>query len=101
MRTYIWGPAQVQYLGGSRYYVTFIDDATRKTWVYCTRHKSNVFDTFKKWKYFIENETGKRLKCLMEVNTAARSLTVTVHTMGFAERRQSMEHPKKMVCHKG
>ena len=33
----VWGPAQVKYLGGSCYYVTFIDDATRKTWVYCIR----------------------------------------------------------------
>jgi hypothetical protein len=31
----VWGPTQVSYLGGSHYYVTFIDDATRKTWVYC------------------------------------------------------------------
>ena len=30
LHTYVWGPAQVQSLGGSRYYVTFIDDATRK-----------------------------------------------------------------------
>ena len=35
VHTYVWGPTQVQYLGVSRYYVTFIDDATRKTWVYC------------------------------------------------------------------
>ena len=27
----VWGPAQVSSLGGSHYYVTFIDDATRKT----------------------------------------------------------------------
>jgi hypothetical protein len=32
---YVWGPTHVSSLGGSRYYVTFIDDATRKTWVYC------------------------------------------------------------------
>ena len=37
VHTDVWGPAQVQSLGGSRYYVTFIDDATRKTWVYCIR----------------------------------------------------------------
>ena len=48
----------------SCYYVTFIDDATRKIWVYHTRNKSNVLDTFKKWKYFVENETGNKLKCL-------------------------------------
>ena len=35
VNTYVWGPAQVSSLGGSHYYVTFIDDATRKTWVYC------------------------------------------------------------------
>ena len=64
MHTDVWEPAQVSSLGGSNYYVTFIDDATRKTWVYCIRNFFDVFDTFKKWKYLIEDETGKRLKCL-------------------------------------
>jgi hypothetical protein len=41
-------PSQVSCLGVSHYYVTFIDDATRKTWVYCIRQKYDVFDTFKK-----------------------------------------------------
>jgi hypothetical protein len=35
----VWGPAQISSLGGSRYYATFIDDATRKTSVYCIRQK--------------------------------------------------------------
>ena len=48
VHTYVWGPAQVQSLGGSDYYVTFIDDETRKTWIYCIRQKYDVFDTFKK-----------------------------------------------------
>ena len=30
MHTDVWGPAQVSSLGGSRYYVNFIDDTTRK-----------------------------------------------------------------------
>ena len=64
VHTDVWGASQVQYLGGSHYHVTFIDDATRKAWVYCIRHKFDVFDTFKKWKALAENETGKRLKCL-------------------------------------
>ena len=33
----VWGQAQVSSLGGSHYYVTFIDDATRKVWVYFLR----------------------------------------------------------------
>ena len=43
VHTDLWGPAQVSSLGGSRYYVTFIDDATRKTWVYSIKQKSDVF----------------------------------------------------------
>jgi hypothetical protein len=64
VHTNVWGPSQVSSLGGSHYYVSFIDDAIRKTWVYFIRQKSDVFDTFKKWKDLVENETGKRLKCL-------------------------------------
>ena len=33
----VWGPAQVSSLGGSNYYVTFIDDSTRKVQVYFIR----------------------------------------------------------------
>ena len=68
MHTDVWGPAQVSSLGVSHYYVTFIDDATKKTWFYYIRQKSDVFDTFKKWKALVENETGKRLKCLRSDN---------------------------------
>jgi hypothetical protein len=44
----VWGPIQVLSLGVSNYYVTFIDDATIRTQVYCIQKKSNVFNTFKK-----------------------------------------------------
>jgi hypothetical protein len=39
-----------------------------KTWVYYIRQKNDVFDTFKKWKALVENETRKRLKCLKSEN---------------------------------
>jgi len=36
----------------------------------------------------------------MEVNTTTMSLIITVHTMGFVDKRQIQEHHKKMVCQK-
>ena len=33
-------------MSGHRYYVTFIDDYTRCTWVYLLKKKSEVFTTF-------------------------------------------------------
>ena len=68
MHTYVWGLTNVQSLSGSCYYVTFLDDATTKTWVYCIRQKIDVFATFKKWKDLVEYETGKILKCLKSDN---------------------------------
>ena len=64
MHTNVWRTAQESSIGGSHYYVTFINNATRKLWVYFLRQKSNVFQAFKKWKCLVENETSKKLKCL-------------------------------------
>ena len=64
----VWGPAQVSSLGGSHHYVTFIDDATRKVWVYFLRQKYDVFQTLNKWKCLVENETRKKLKSLKSDN---------------------------------
>ena len=64
----VLGLAQVSSLGGSHYYVTFIHDTTRKNWIYFLRSKSDVFQTFKKWKCLVENEIGKKLKCLRSDN---------------------------------
>nr|KYP35161.1 Retrovirus-related Pol polyprotein from transposon TNT 1-94 [Cajanus cajan] len=50
--------------GGSRYYVTFIDDSTKKIWVYFLKQKLEVFNIFKKWKFIVENETRLKIKCL-------------------------------------
>jgi hypothetical protein len=48
--------------GGSRYYVTFIDDFSRKAWVYFLKNKSDVFETFKKLKAMVETESSLKLK---------------------------------------
>jgi len=68
VHTDVWGPTPVNSLGGSSYFVTFIDDSTRKVWVYFLKHKSDVFTVFKKWLAMVENETGLRLKCLRSDN---------------------------------
>ena len=49
-------------LGGGCYFVTFIDDASRYTWVYILKKKSEVFNTFKNWKALVENMYDKKIK---------------------------------------
>ena len=42
-----WGPSQVPSLGGARFFVSFIDDYSRKVWIYVLKHKSEALRKFK------------------------------------------------------
>ena len=42
----------------------FIDDFSRKTWVYFVKEKSEVFGVFKRFKTFVERESGYYIKAL-------------------------------------
>jgi len=64
----LWGPARVPSKGGARYMLTFIDDYSRKVWVYFMKKKSDVFVTFKQWKALVEKQTGKKIKRLRTSN---------------------------------
>ena len=48
------------YLSGYEYYVTFIDDYSRKTWIYFLKTKDEVFKKFKEFKSLIENHSEKK-----------------------------------------
>ncbi|KAK8926176.1 hypothetical protein KSP39_PZI018366 [Platanthera zijinensis] len=64
----VWGPAPEPSLGETRYFVTFIDDLSRKVWIYFLKHKSEVFEKFKIWKTKVEKQTGKKVKYLRSDN---------------------------------
>ena len=60
----VWGPAKTMSMGGYMYYVTFIDDHTRKTWVYFMKEKSEVFSHFQHFKTLAEKQIGMQVKCI-------------------------------------
>ena len=45
VHTNLWGPSLVASLRGSRYYITFIDDSSRKVWIYFLKNKSDIDST--------------------------------------------------------
>jgi hypothetical protein len=42
----IFGPMQTPSIGGTTYFLTFIDDFSRKTWIYFLKHKSDALGSF-------------------------------------------------------
>jgi transposase InsO family protein len=64
----VWGPSPTVSFGGSSYYVTFIDDYSRKVWVYLLKRKDDVFITFKQFRALVEKSTDRSIKCLRTDN---------------------------------
>ncbi|GKV26186.1 hypothetical protein SLEP1_g35531 [Rubroshorea leprosula] len=68
VHTDICGPMKVPSLGQNKYFILFIDDFTRMTWVYFLSSKAQVFSMFKKFKALVENQSGCRIKKLRSDN---------------------------------
>ena len=91
---------------GCKYYVSFIDDHTRKVWVYFMKEKSEVFTHFKNFRSMDEKEIGLQIKHLrsdrgestspMTLVTICRKIGIqrqftcryTPHKNGVAERKK-------------
>ena len=58
------GPMQIPSLAGNKYVSTFIDDYTRKTWVYFLKQKSEVFEQFYHFKAHVEKQSVHYIKVL-------------------------------------
>lgn len=52
----IWGPAPVKSKMGFTYYVIFVDDHSRFTWLYPMKFKSDFFDIFLQYQSFVKNQ---------------------------------------------
>jgi hypothetical protein len=64
----VCGPMSSVSLGGCEYYVTFIDDHSRKTKIYFLKTKSEVFKRFQEFKALVENQTRRKIKVLKSNN---------------------------------
>ncbi|KAL0302885.1 UNVERIFIED_CONTAM: Retrovirus-related Pol polyprotein from transposon TNT 1-94 [Sesamum radiatum] len=64
IHTDVCGPMRTPSHEQNRYFILFIDDYSRMTWVYFMREKSEVFKIFKKFKNLVEKQSGQRIKVL-------------------------------------
>lgn len=57
-------PMEVASIGGSRYFVSFVDDYSKWTVVYSMKAKSQTFEIFKKFHTYAEKHTGAKVKSI-------------------------------------
>ena len=56
----VWGPATVS-TGGKKYYVSFIDDYSKYTWINMLKFKSEVFEKFREFQSLVERLFDRRI----------------------------------------
>ena len=59
----ICGPINPISNGGKRYFITFIDDFSRKTWVHILQEKSQAFEAFESYKALVEKKAPIKVLC--------------------------------------
>lgn len=118
VHTDVCGPMDTTTHRGNKYFIIFIDDFSRMTWIYFMRQKSDVFSIFKKFQSFVERQSGYLIKVLRsdsggEYNSdefdrfcedigMERQLTVgyTPQQNGVAERKnRTIEEMTKSMLH--
>lgn len=68
MHADICGPMETNSIGGSRYFLLFVDDKSRMVFVYFLKTKDQALDKFMAFKNMSEKQTGKQIKILRTDN---------------------------------
>lgn len=64
VHTDLWGPSPILSSFDFRYYVVFVDEFSRYTWLYPFKYKSNVYSIFITFQKLVENLFKTRIKSI-------------------------------------
>ena len=64
VHTDIWGPSRSKSILGFLYFVTFIDDYSRCTWVFLMKTRAELFSIFKKLHAEIQTQFNTSIRIL-------------------------------------
>lgn len=86
IHSYVWGPSPTNTISGARWFVTFVDDCTRMTWLYLLKRKDEVFGVFNTFHTMIQTQFSAKIKILRSDNWgeyAGRDFSKYFHKYGL------------------
>ncbi|KAH9783645.1 hypothetical protein KPL71_009401 [Citrus sinensis] len=60
----VWGPSKVSTIGGARWFVTFIDDCSRMTWIFLMKSKDEVNSLFQRFHKMVTTQFQTQIRVL-------------------------------------
>ena len=67
----VWGPSSVFSIDESRYFVVFVDDYSRYSWIFHMKHRSELLQVYFNFAKIVETQFSKRIKNFRSNNALA------------------------------
>ena len=64
----VWGSSTVSSIGGSRYFVVFIDDYSCYSWIFHMKNRSELLQVYSNFAKIVETQFSKRIKIFRSDN---------------------------------
>ena len=64
----VWGPSPVASIGGSRYFVIFIDDYSHYSWIFPMKSRFEILPIYNNFAKMVETQFSKRIKTFRSDN---------------------------------
>ena len=58
----VWGPSPISTMSGIRWFVIFVDDYTRMTWLYLLKHKDEVLNVFQSFRAMVQTQFSAKIQ---------------------------------------
>ena len=65
----VWGPSSVSSIGGSQYFVIFVDDYSCYSWIFNMKHRSELLQVYSNFAKTVETQFSKRIKIFRSNNS--------------------------------
>ena len=81
----VWGPSPISTPSGSRYFVIFVDDFSRYTWIYLFKNRFELYQIYHYFTKMIETRFSKPIKVFRSNNAQeykAHEFTSILHQFG-------------------
>ncbi|PRQ21141.1 putative RNA-directed DNA polymerase [Rosa chinensis] len=100
----VWGPSREPTVSGMRYFVLFIDDCTRLSWVALLKTKDEVFPAFRTFRTLVQTQYHSTIKVFRSDNGGNMLIMFSksfLTPMGLFTKPHVHKHLNKMECLKG
>ncbi|UYV61328.1 hypothetical protein LAZ67_1004381 [Cordylochernes scorpioides] len=97
IHTDICGPMPVKSTGGNRYFLSFVDDFSRRITVYLLKNKDEVLKHFDIYRATVERQTGNKIKVLRSDNGLEfcnREFQDKLQKLGIKHERTNVYSPQ-------